>query len=250
VAAGALFGNVTPMTTVVLVTADRRVGEGLADSPRVRPRRDEAFVLEPYVLAVQRSGAVPLVLPPGPTDLDAVLDRVDAVVLTGGDMDIHPSHYGQEVSGRLDRVEPARTDLELALARVTLERGVPVLGICGGMQVLAVAAGGTLIQDLPPGDVAHEQPDDPAQPSHSVHLAAPLRDWFGGAAEIRVNSTHHQAVDDPGPFDVVARARDGVIEAVALPDHPFAVGVQWHPELIGQGSIYEALRQATLRTGR
>lgn len=233
------------MTPVVLVTADRRTGEGFADSPRVRPRRDEAYVLEPYLHAVRRSGGVPLLLPPGPTDLEQVLERVDAVVLTGGDMDIHPAHYGQPVTGRLDRVEPARTELELALARTVLDRDLPVLGVCGGMQVLAVAAGGTLIQDLPvpaePSDIAHEQPGDPAHPSHPVVLEGPARAWFDGARQVSVNSTHHQAVEDPGAFRVVARAPDGVVEAMAIPDRRFAVGVQWHPELIGHDALYTAL---------
>ncbi|MEN0068392.1 MAG: gamma-glutamyl-gamma-aminobutyrate hydrolase family protein [Myxococcota bacterium] len=229
------------MMPVVLVTADRRVGTGFAESPRVRPRRDEVYVLEPYVNAVRAAGGTPLVLPPGPTEVDRVLSRVDAVLLTGGDMDIHPSHYGQAVQGRIDRIEPARTELELQLARTVLSRDLPVLGVCGGMQVLAVAAGGTLVQDLPPGDLAHEQPDDPAQPSHSVTLTGRAPTWFGGQRDIQVNSTHHQAVDNPGPFDVVGRAPDGVIEAIELRSHRFAVGVQWHPELIGQHSIYEAL---------
>ncbi|MEO0603882.1 MAG: gamma-glutamyl-gamma-aminobutyrate hydrolase family protein, partial [Myxococcota bacterium] len=100
----------------------------------MRPRRDEAYVLETYLQAVRAAGGLPLVLPPGPADLDTVLDRVDALVLTGGDTDVHPSHYGQTVRGRIDRVEPSRTELELALARRALERGTPLLGVCGGMQ--------------------------------------------------------------------------------------------------------------------
>jgi len=238
------------MVPVVVVTADRRVGEGLSDSPRVRPRRDEVYVLEPYVEAVRAAGGMPVVLPPGPADLDRVLAVADAVVLTGGDTDVHPSLYGQPVRGRLDRVEPARTELELALARTALERDVPVLGVCGGMQVLAVAAGGTLVQDLPPSPpaaIAHEQPGDPAAPSHPVHLDPVAAAWFGGRRALHVNSTHHQAVDDPGSLSVVGRAPDGVVEAVARPGHRFAVGVQWHPELIGQVSIYAALIAAASR---
>ncbi len=235
------------MNRVVLVTADRRNGEGFAESPHVRPRRDEAFVLEAYLEAVRAAGGLPLVLPPGPTAVDAVLDRIDAMVLTGGDMDVHPSHYGQAVQGRLDRVEPTRTELELTLARAALARDVPVLGVCGGMQVLAVAAGGTLVQDLPsspPASIAHEQPGDPVEPSHSVELVPSAAAWFAGSRVIAVNSTHHQAVDHPGAYEVVGRAPDGVIEAIAHPEHRFAVGVQWHPELIGQTSLYAALLAA------
>lgn len=236
------------MQPIVLVTTDRRDGQGFADVPRVRPRRHECYLLEAYVEAVRMAGGLPLLVPPGPSSVDELLRVAHAVVLTGGDMDIHPSHYGQAVEGRLDRVEPGRTELELAIARGCLATAVPVLGVCGGMQVLAVAGGGTLVQDLatPTDGIAHEQPGDPAQPSHPVVLSEP--GWLGladpGGTEVRVNSTHHQAVDDPGPFVVFGRAPDGVIEAMALPGHPFAVGVQWHPELIEQLGPYRALVRA------
>ncbi len=229
------------MAPVVLVTADRRRGEGLGPGPRVRPVRDQVWVLEAYVHAVREAGGLPLVLPPGPADPAALLAVAHAVVLTGGEFDIHPSLYGQAPTGRIDRVEADRTELELELARTCVDRRVPVLGVCGGMQVLAVATGGTLVQDLPAA-LGHEQANDPAQPSHRVvfthddHASA-----LGLAREVEVNSTHHQAVDLPGAFQIVARSPDGVAEAVVDPRHPFAWGVQWHPELIGQQGPYERL---------
>lgn len=236
------------MQPIVLVTTDRRQGQGFADVPRVRPRRDEAYVLEAYVQAVREAGGVPLLLPPGEVPLSHVLSRVDAVVLTGGDMDIHPSHYGESVEGRLDRVEPARTELELSLARACLDGDVPVLGVCGGMQVLAVAAGGTLVQDLPGADadhLAHEQLNDPAEPSHPLRLTQ--ADRLGLPAQLQINSTHHQAVKSPGSLTVVGTAPDGVVEAVLATDHRYAVGVQWHPELIGQLGPYKQLVAAAQR---
>jgi putative glutamine amidotransferase len=135
----------------------------------------------------------------------------------------------------LGRIDPGRDSLELALARGAWERRVPLLGVCGGMQALTVAVGGTLVQDIGsqiPGALEHEQPTDPAEPWHDVALEeGRLRRAFG-SLRIRVNSTHHQAVDDPGPLRVVGRAPDGVVEAVESDDHPFFVGVEWHPELI------------------
>jgi putative glutamine amidotransferase len=160
-------------------------------------------------------------------------------VITGGAFDIHPSHYGQDIQGRLDRVEPTRTETELGAARAAYAAGLPMLGICGGMQVLAVARGGSLIQDLP-AEPTHEQPTDPAEPWHTVAVAAPLLRWLSPVES--VNSTHHQAVDAPGQGGVVAgRSADGVVEAVVYPGHPFAVGVQWHPELLGDVRLYRAL---------
>lgn len=234
------------MGPVILVTADRRAPTGFADSPRVRPRRPEAFIGESYLEALRRAGAVPLVLPPGPSDVERILDRVDAVVLTGGDFDIHPSHYGEAVVARIDRVEPGRTDLELEVARSCLRRDLPLLGVCGGMQALAVAAGGSLVQDLPKIPLDHEQPGDPATPGHALRLDPAVARWFEGV--VAVNSTHHQAVKQPGEGLVAAGwAPDGVVEVIWGPAFRFVLGVQWHPELLGQQGVYEGLVRAALR---
>lgn len=192
---------------------------------------------------VRAAGGVPLLVPPGdPAAVSDLLPLVRAVVVTGGHMDIHPRHYGEDVVARLDRVEEERTELELELARACAHRGVPLLGICGGMQALAVALGGTLVQDIGTqvsGALEHEQPTDPATAWHPVEADARWAALFGAA----VNSTHHQAVARPGPLDVVGRAPDGVVEAIALPGHPFCVGVQWHPELL-DGRLFAALVSA------
>lgn len=196
-----------------------------------------------YVDAVLAAGGRPLLVPPGETQVAALLDVAAALVLAGGAFDIHPRHYGQPVTARLDRVVEDRTELELALARGALVRGLPVLGVCGGMQALAVAAGGTLVQDLPVGDhlvvPTHEQRSDPGLGWHDIDVEPPLAAWIGPT--LTVNSTHHQAVDAPGAWHVVARARDGTVEAIHHPEHPFAVGVQWHPERMGDFRLYRAL---------
>lgn len=230
-----------PARPLILVTADRRPGVA-GPGPRIRPGRMEVVVGERVVDRVREAGGVALVVPPGDAAaVGALLDVAVGVVITGGAFDIHPRHYGQAATARLDRVDEDRTSLELTLARACVERRVPVLGVCGGMQALVVARGGTLLQDIAtllPGALDHEQATDPATPGHALVVDPAWSGLLGGAA----NSTHHQAVHDPGPFRVIARAPDGVIEAVALDAHPFCVGAQWHPELLVEGgALFRAL---------
>jgi len=233
-------------TPIVLVTSDVRTPKGNKPGPRVRPKRPEVFVGQAYLRAVETAGGLPVVLPPGPIEpLAQLLATADAVVLTGGNVDVHPSLYGELPKGRLDRIEPSRTARELALAEHCLHEGIPVLGICGGMQVMAVGAGGRLIQDIQtenPNALQHEQPTDPATPWHEVHLQDPASRWLGTC--LQVNSTHHQAVRDPGSMVACGWSSDGIVEAIADPSHPFALGLQWHPELLEQYDAYRALVEA------
>lgn len=228
----------------VLVTTDRSAGGGFLDSPRVRPRHAKAWLKEAVIDAVREAGGVPLLLPPGEDDLDAALVGIDAIVITGGDFDIHPRHFGHEPHPKLGSTDDKRTGSELAVARLALERDIRVLGLCGGMQALAVAAGGTLIQDIDSeveGASEHQQPTDPGEGWHRLNVEPGILRHLLGEHPV-VNSTHHQAVANPGRFRVAARAEDGIIEAIELPDHRFAMGVQWHPELLGtQGALFRAL---------
>jgi putative glutamine amidotransferase len=235
------------MAIRVLVTTDSRDGGGFDVSHRVRPRKPEYWIKQRYIEAVRAAGGLPLLLPPGCRALEAALEGIDAVVITGGATDIDPAAYGQPALGRLDRLDAPRTDAELSLARLCVARDLPVLGVCGGMQVLAVATGGALYQDIAtdlPAAGQHEQLTDPAHPWHDVHFEPGVcREIFGPLAP--VNSTHHQAVRDPGALAVTGRAPDGVVEAIELPGHRFCVGLQWHPELLGFAP-YEALIRAAL----
>ncbi len=213
----------------VLLTMDREGVEG----------HGTAWVSEDYVAALHAVGARVFLVPPGAVDVGALLGAAAAVVVTGGAFDIDPRVYGAEITARHDGMQPTRTATELALCRAALAADRPFLGVCGGHQLLAVALGGTLIQDLP-ADPAHEQPTDPGDPWHDVHYTGELAAWWGPTG--RVNSTHHQAILDPGPtLHVEGRSPDGVIEAVRSPHHRYVVGVQSHPERQGDLRPYAGL---------
>lgn len=189
-----------------------------------------------YIRSVQQAGALPLILPPGPPDdAPALLDRVDGLMLTGG-VDIDPELFGQEPDPDIRRVDRERDDLEIALVREALDRDLPILAICRGIQVLNVAAGGTLLQHLPsqcPGGERHDCPEPRTGRVHGVDLQP-------GTAlhrilredHVSVNSFHHQAVDRVGDGLVVSArcGDDDVVEGLERPDRRFVVAVQWHPE--------------------
>ncbi|NLE44415.1 MAG: gamma-glutamyl-gamma-aminobutyrate hydrolase family protein [Chloroflexi bacterium] len=196
-------------------------------------------VAQVYVDSVSWSHGAPVIVPPGlpESQLRAAYDRLDGLVLSGGG-DIVPSCYGADDSGLLWSTDAARDTAEIRLARWALEDDKPVLGICRGIQVLNVAAGGTLIQDvatqLSASRITHStavsRPMDTV--CHPVEIATgTVLAGIFGAGPLGVNSAHHQAILDPGSrLSVTARAPDGVIEAVEATDHPFCLGVQWHPE--------------------
>lgn len=204
-----------------------------------RPPNLSFFSISPtYVQAVELGGGAPVVIPPHLEELQlhAIFERLDGLVLSGGG-DIQPALFGEEDSGLVWSVDEQRDQAELALAKWTLAEELPLLAICRGIQVLNVAAGGTLIQDIPtqvPDALSHSTVAGRPKSSvaHVVEVAAGSRlAALVGAGELGVNSSHHQAVKILGAGLVVtARAPDGVIEGLELPEHPFCVGVQWHPE--------------------
>ncbi len=194
-----------------------------------------------YTDAVARAGGLPFILPysDDPTLIDQYLDRVAGLVITGGAFDIPPSAYGEAEKEKLGELKPGRTHFELAVLRGALQRKLPVLGVCGGMQLLNVAFGGTLIQDIAtelPNAKQHEQKHDRTQPQHPIDVKVDtlLAECVGGKGQLMVNSTHHQAVKAVGQGLIVCgTAVDGVVEAIeaTAKDH-FVLGVQWHPELM------------------
>ncbi len=210
-----------------------------------------------YAAAVERAGGLPLLV--APTEDRAVADAMfalaDGLVITGGDFDIPPEQFGAAPAAgvRVDPPKPLRTRFEWQLTEAALARGTPILGICGGMQLLNVVLGGTLhlhIPDAIAGALEHEQPTSPAGPAHVVHVVpgSVLR-GVCGRDTIDVNTTHHQAVAALGRGLVAeGHAPDGVIEAIADPSRAFTVGVQWHPELLADDAseaLYRAFVGAT-----
>ena len=209
-----------------------------------------------YVRSVEKAGGLPFVLCPGrPQDASDLLDRLDALVLSGGS-DVDPALYGRPPHPKLGLVVRERDDFELALCREALRRDLPLLAICRGQQVLNVATGGTLVQDLPSEIGSMEEHDarrERWQVAHEVRIApGTLLRQILGRDKVSVNSFHHQAVDDLGKGLLVSArsVEDQVIEGIEMPDRHFAVGVQWHPEAFwdrpqGFAPLFEALVTAT-----
>jgi putative glutamine amidotransferase len=201
------------------------------------PSPGEGFLIrKAYIRAVEAAGAVPFVVVPGrPTAAREILARVQGLFLTGGG-DIDPVLYGQSAQSTLTNVSHDRDVFEIALVKEALGRDLPVLAVCRGQQLLSVACGGSIIQDIAaeiPGAVEHRPGGDRRAIAHEVELLRETRIHAILATErIAVNSTHHQAIGTPGDGLVVSAQSplDGVIEGIESPDHRFVVGVQWHPE--------------------
>lgn len=217
----------------------------------VRPEaRTLAFVFEEYVSAVEAAGGIPLLIPPlsDPAPIGRYLDLVDGLLFVGGE-DIDPREYGEEPLASHDPVPDARGAFDLAFARAAVATELPLLGVCYGCQLFAVVTGGTLWQDLPtqvenPLNHGGKFPDLPHHPIEVVG-GTRLRTLLG-EDRAEVNSAHHQAPKSVGEGWVVsATAPDGVIEALEQTGERFAIGVEWHPELMlqrpEQRRLFEAL---------
>lgn len=192
-------------------------------------------VRQNYCDAVVRAGGLPLVLPHEAALADAYLDGLDGLLVTGGAFDVDPALFGAASKHASVTTKDRRTEFEYAMVKGALARDLPILGICGGEQLLNVVLGGTLHQHIPdeiPGALAHEQPNPRTEPGHSVAVVpGTLLHRTTARDTMQVNSAHHQAVKDVGPGVCVnARAPDGVIEGIELPGKRFCLGVEWHPE--------------------
>lgn len=203
-----------------------------------------------YAGSIIAAGGLPVALPHAPAELvDAYLDQLDGLVVTGGAFDVDPALYGDSERHPTVGLKAARTAFEWAITERALARDLPVLGICGGQQLLNVVLGGTLIQHIPDrveNALAHEQPNPRDEPGHAVAVVpGTLLHRLVGVTSLAVNSAHHQAADRVGEGVVVAAtAEDGVVEAIEHSGYRFCLGVQWHPEFFitdGDRRIIEAL---------
>ena len=227
---------------VIGVTLDSEQSGGYSKYPWYAIRQN-------YAEAIVAAGGLPVALPHDPALAPDYLDRIDALVVTGGAFDVDPALYGAVDRHATVTLKQGRTAAEQALTEGALARNLPVLGICGGEQLLAVVLGGSLIQHIPdaiPDPLEHEQRNPRHEAGHAVAVTpGTLLHRIVGVTHMQVNSSHHQAVRDPGRFAVVnAVAADSVIEGVEDPRYRFCLGVQWHPEFAidpGDRRIFAAL---------
>lgn len=218
----------TPALPLVGITLDCEGAGGWSKYPWYALRQN-------YTAAVIEAGGLPVLLPHEPDKAERYLERIDALLVTGGAFDVDPALFGANDRHETVRTKDRRTDFEAAITRGALERDLPVLGICGGEQLLNVVLGGSLIQHIPDeveAALAHEQPNPRDEAGHAVALSGgSLLKSICGTAEMPVNSAHHQAVKAVGAgVTVNAVAPDGVIEGIEAGGYRFCLGVQWHPE--------------------
>jgi putative glutamine amidotransferase len=198
------------------------------------------LIRENYCSAIAKAGGIPMCLPHEVALAEAYAERIDALVVTGGGFDVDPRLFGAKSTHASVTLKEERTLFEWTVTKAMLAKDKPVLGICGGEQLINVVLGGTLIQHIEDeiaGHVLHEQPNPRDEPGHIVQVkAGTLLHRLTGAAELAVNSAHHQAVKDVGPEVAInATAPDGVVEGIESRIHRFCLGVQWHPEFLIHG---------------
>lgn len=197
-----------------------------------------------YAVSVEAAGGIPVLLPSVRDAAESVVSRLDALVICGGN-DIDPHRYGAQPHQRTVQTRPERDGWELALLDAADAAGLPTLGICRGMQMMAVWAGGSLVQHLPDvlGDTRHSPGPDVYGPTDIETVAgSSVQKMLGDDFEVRCH--HHQAVASAPGFEVTARAPDGTVEAMESDTHPFWVAVQWHPEVLEDFSLFRGLVHA------
>lgn len=222
--------------------------------------KTDSLAMNPlYPNAIRRFGGLPVVLPLelDETEAESLADTLDGILFTGGP-DVHPFLFGEETLSGCGEVSVRRDRVELSMFRRMYEKKKPILGICRGIQLINIALGGTIYQDLASQfheerPVAHRQPFPCTSPSHRVRLTPGTKlSALAGSSVIEVNSMHHQAVKTPAKdLTVSALAAGDLIEALELSDYPFLMGVQWHPEyLVGHYPHADRLFQSFVEACR
>jgi putative glutamine amidotransferase len=215
-------------TPIIGITVDREEPGGYSKFPWLALR-------ENYCRAVANAGGLPVLLPPEPERAEQYLTLLNGLIVSGGAFDIDPALFGATERHPTVSTKAQRTDFEWALLKAAIDRDLPVLGLCGGQQLMNVVLGGSLIQHIPeeiPDALAHEQPNPRDEAGHLVDIIDGTHlHRIVGRRGMPVNSAHHQAAKDVAlGVAIGAVAPDGVIEAIESPGRRFCIGVQWHPE--------------------
>lgn len=197
------------------------------------------LIKKSYVAAVEDSGGIPLLLCPTKNEnsISRFINLIDGLLISGGGFDIDPKYFGEVPHPKLGKIQPDRTDFEIKLLKLSIEKKMPVLGICGGHQLINVYFGGNLYQDIPSQyseKINHKQSTPSDIPYHKIEIHPSTRlSRISSINSTVVNSTHHQSIKKIGSgLKISAVAEDGVIEAIESNGDDFIVGVQWHPERI------------------
>ena len=220
---------------------------GVTTSVNVRDYEtpEQAVVMVPanYPQAIRRAGGIPILLTEG-DDVETLLARLDGIIIAGG-RDVDPARYGEEPHERTDNLRPEQDTWESALIATAIERDLPLLCVCRGHQLLAVERGGRLHQHLPetPGYEKHGAAGGEWS-NHAVEIDPNSRLGSILGTNVIGNSGHHQGVADAGDLTIVGRTEDGLIEAVELPGASFLLSMQWHPEMLNQTKVFDALIEA------
>lgn len=243
------------MTPIIGITSDHNSG----DRPEFGGKEETYFIRARYVNAIEKMGGIPFIL--GPVSrpwkiVSGLLDRVDGLLLTGSGPDIDPKLYGENQRYKFRLISEKRSAFEWSLTKSAMRREMPILGICGGMQLLNVMGGGSLYQDIGK-EAPHPLPhDNGAKPCHKIAVKrGTILSTVINRKELLVNSSHHQGIKTLAKHYVVnAESPDGLIEGIEHPDYPFLLGVQWHPEYLhkedSSRNIFKAFLKASVQYSR
>lgn len=246
------------MKPIIGVTPDYNAG----DREDMGGKHPTYFLRARYLNAIEEAGGIPFILPliDKPLAWKQMLSHVDGLLITGSGADLSPELYGEKQRYPFKRMSRERATLELGLAKLAYKNDVPTLGICGGMQSINVALGGTLFQDINSQMttvIPHQPTWSATRTAHAIHIEhRSLLHRIVAKEKILVNSSHHQSVKDvPRCLTRTAVSPDGVIEAIEAPDKQFLLGVQWHPEFLHdrdplQLQIFQALIRAAKKQSK
>ena len=225
---------------LIALTLDYETSKGYSNYPWYAIR-------ENYFTSIEESGGIGVGIPHNMKDIISLLHKIDGLVITGGNFDIDPNIFGESSVHKTVKLKENRTNFELLAAEIMLKQNKPVLGICGGEQLINVLYKGSLIQHIPDeikNPIEHEQKNPRNEAGHSVTIQEHTKLYsIISKQNIMVNSAHHQAIKVPGKGLIVnALSNDGVIEGIEDPKKTFCIGVQWHPEFFIQGSDNKLLK--------